>query len=79
METLHTLTSEKNNLELHVDLCAERYKSLDERLGKVETKLDAVIIEVKTVKDSLTKTLITASTPVIVAIIGLIGTILVKF
>ena len=79
METLHTLTSEKTNLELHVDLCAERYKSLDERLGKVESKLDAVIAEVKTVKDSLTKTLITASTPVIVAIIGLIGTILVKF
>jgi hypothetical protein len=30
---------EKKNLEAHVELCAERYKNLDEKLGTVEKKV----------------------------------------
>ena len=29
---------EKENLAAHVDLCAQRYASLDERLNKIENK-----------------------------------------
>ena len=29
---------EKQNLEAHVDLCAERYKNIDQRLQTIEVK-----------------------------------------
>jgi phage shock protein A len=31
--------SERTSLGAHVDLCAERYKSLDEKLDKLETRM----------------------------------------
>jgi hypothetical protein len=34
-----TTDIEKENLEAHVELCAERYKQLDNRLCAIETKV----------------------------------------
>jgi phage shock protein A len=34
--------SERTSLGAHVDLCAERYKSLDEKLDKLETRITAM-------------------------------------
>ena len=31
--------SERNSLEAHVDLCAERYKALEEKLDKLEQRM----------------------------------------
>ena len=36
-ETLRTTSLEKESLEAHVDLCAERYYRLEQRLENVET------------------------------------------
>lgn len=33
------MSTERDNLEIHVDLCTERYKQLEYRLTIVETKL----------------------------------------
>ncbi|SVB41908.1 uncharacterized protein METZ01_LOCUS194762, partial [marine metagenome] len=33
---------EKENLEAHVELCHQRYTQLDERLTKIETKVEII-------------------------------------
>ena len=38
---------ERENLEAHVDLCAERYRVLEEKLNRLETKVDTLTDEVK--------------------------------
>ena len=45
-----TTDIEKENLEAHVELCAERYKQLDTKLETVDkrlTKLETHIVEIK--------------------------------
>lgn len=34
--------TENSSLELHVELCAERYKRLQEKIGSVESRLDQI-------------------------------------
>jgi hypothetical protein len=34
--------TEQTSLELHVELCAERYKRLEEKIGFVEDRLDQI-------------------------------------
>jgi hypothetical protein len=33
---------ERENLEAHVDLCAERYRVLEEKFNRLETKVDGI-------------------------------------
>lgn len=33
---------ERENLEAHVDLCAERYKTLEEKFSRLESKVDQI-------------------------------------
>jgi tetrahydromethanopterin S-methyltransferase subunit G len=74
MAELPTTALEKESLEAHVDLCALRYKSLDDRLTKIETKVDEIHNDITSGQKSMTKVLIgTAGT--IVA--GLLSTIVV--
>lgn len=42
--------SERTSLETHVDLCELRYKQLDDRMTRVEERIDAMAGEIKTVK-----------------------------
>jgi prefoldin subunit 5 len=46
-----TTEIEKKSLEAHVELCAQRYKFLEEKLDSLETKLNTVAATVTTVKD----------------------------
>jgi peptidoglycan hydrolase CwlO-like protein len=39
---LPTTENEKENLEAHVDLCALRYASLDQRVNNIEEKTDKI-------------------------------------
>jgi hypothetical protein len=56
---------EKTNLEAHVDLCAERYKGLHDRLSAIETSLKRLSDDVLEGQKSQSKTLImTAGTVV---------------
>jgi len=42
--------SERTNLETHVDLCELRYRQLDDRMTRVEQRIDDVTEELKAVK-----------------------------
>lgn len=39
VHTIQTTQLERENLEAHVDLCAERYRSLEQQVGKIDTRL----------------------------------------
>ena len=44
------LDVEKESLEAHVDLCAERYKRMEEKLDSIDermTKMDQVLVELR--------------------------------
>ena len=65
---------EKKNLEAHVDLCAIRYQNLDNRMDKIEKKVEAIHEDITEGQKSMTKVLI-GSAGTIVA--GLLSTIVV--
>lgn len=65
---------EKESLEAHVDLCALRYAQLDQRLTKVENKLDGIAVDMKNGNDSLIKVIVGAAGSIVA---GLISTIIV--
>ena len=44
---------EKKSLEAHVDLCAERYKNLEDKLGGLEKRMDKIEEYIIEIKDSL--------------------------
>ena len=46
---------EKKSLEAHVELCAERYNALEDRLAGLDTKINSVAAMVKEVKDCVSK------------------------
>lgn len=46
---------EKKSLEAHVELCAERYNALEDKLSTLENKIVSVGSMVKEVKDSVSK------------------------
>ena len=46
---------EKKSLEAHVELCAERYNALEDRLTGLDNKITSVSAMVKEVKDCVSK------------------------
>jgi hypothetical protein len=79
MNDINTLAAEKQNLELHVDLCAQRYLLLEKRLGIMEVKMDKLNDDIIKGQKSLSTVLITSSGTILAGLIGLITTILMKF
>ena len=73
--SIETIQAEKSNLDIHVDLCAQRYEQLESRLTSVETKLDEVSNRVETIKKDIKTSLIQAVSAIIIALIGATGTI----
>lgn len=73
---INTTEHEKTNLEAHVDLCAIRYDSLDNRLIKVEHKLDALHSDINKGNRATLKIVVGAVVTILVALIGAVATIL---
>jgi len=48
-----TTEIEKKSLEAHVELCAQRYKFLEDKLESVEEKCDTLVTTISDVKQSL--------------------------
>lgn len=48
-----TTDIEKKSLEAHVELCAERYRFLEEKLESMEEKIITVVSSVETVKEAV--------------------------
>jgi energy-converting hydrogenase Eha subunit F len=70
--------NESEDLELHVSICQERYKQLDDRMARVEQDLTEVKQQVKDSNASIRTTIITTTGTILVAIIAVIGTILAR-
>ena len=68
---------EKKSLEAHVELCAERYSKLENKLENLENRIDKIESHLVDIKDSLVgsqndhyKMLVTIGTTVMGALIG---------
>lgn len=70
---------EKESLEAHVDLCALRYMQLDQRLTKVEIKLDDIADDMKSGNDSLIKVIIGAAGTIVAGLLSTIVVIITQF
>jgi predicted nucleic acid-binding Zn-ribbon protein len=73
--SITTIQAEKESLETHVDLCAQRYGELENRLTSVETKLDDLEVKITEVQNSIKGSLIKAVGAIIVALITSTATI----
>jgi len=45
--------TERTSLETHVDLCELRYRQLDDRMNRVEERMDAITADLKAVKKEM--------------------------
>ena len=77
VEVLLARDIEKENLEAHVELCAERYRRLEEKFENLEGKIVEVSSDLSTLKTSMSKdnkvvikTLIATAGTIIVALIS---------
>jgi DNA-directed RNA polymerase specialized sigma subunit len=69
---------EKENLEAHVELCAQRYGALESRLEKIEKKVVDLQSLIERSQMSITKVLIGTAGTVVAAVLTAIVTILIK-
>jgi tetrahydromethanopterin S-methyltransferase subunit G len=76
---LPTTNLEKESLEAHVDLCALRYKNLDDRLSNVEEKIDTIHEDIKQGNQSMTKVLIGAAGTIVAGLLSTIVVLLMSF
>lgn len=70
---------ERENLEAHVDLCAERYRVLEEKLNRLESKVDSLadtmskMVEKQTADKVASNKLIIGAAATVIA--GLLSTV----
>ena len=69
---------EKENLEAHVELCAQRYDALEKRLTSIDGKVAALQETIEKSSLNTIKVLIGTAGTIIVACISLLGVILSK-
>jgi len=69
---------EKENLEAHVELCAQRYDALEQRLTSVEGKISILQDTIEKSSLNTIKILIGTAGTIIVAILSLVGVIITK-
>lgn len=74
-----TTEIENESLPAHVSICSQRYKQLELRLITLEVKMESVQKEIIDGQRSLKTVIITSAGSIVVALIGVIGTILTKF
>lgn len=82
MTILGSTTNEKRSLAAHVDLCAQRYATLDERMNnleaktdKIEAKLDLIDEKLDDFKTFIAWLLIKAGASIIVLLLGALAAI----
>lgn len=72
MSTGPIIDIEKENLEAHVELCAQRYQNLDDRLTSIENKVSDLRKLIEDGQNSMTKVIIGTAGTVIASVLGLI-------
>jgi chaperonin cofactor prefoldin len=76
---MSTKEIEKDNLELHVELCAARYDTLEKRLSSIETKVSDLAKTIQESQHSMTKVMLGTAGTVVAGVISTIIVILMKF
>ena len=71
-----TTSLERTSLEAHVDLCALRYKQLDQRLTSLEGKVDDIHSDIVTGQKSMTKVLVGTAGTVVAGVLSVVVTII---
>ena len=69
---------ERQNLEAHVDLCEQRYITLEKRLGKVEDKVQHIHDDLGKSHASLIKVIIGTSGTIIAGLLSTVVVILIN-
>ena len=77
--TIKTTNLERENLEAHVDLCAERYSHLEDRLSTIEIKVEVIHDAIRQSNQSMSKVIIGSATTIVAALLTAVATILMKF
>lgn len=67
---------EKTNLEVHVDLCAQRYESLDRRLSKMEERFDELQTSIENSHNSMVKVIIGTAGTVVAGVLSVLVVLL---
>ncbi len=75
---MSTTDLEKQNLEAHVDLCAERYKGLHDRLSAIELRLGKMNEDMIAGQKSSSKTIIATAGTVVAGLLSTVVVILMK-
>ncbi len=75
---MSTTELEKQNLEAHVDLCAERYKGLHDRLSAIELRLGKMNEDMIAGQKSSSKTIIATAGTVVAGLLSTVVVILMK-
>jgi len=79
MSDITTIEQESKDLDLHVQLCAQRYSFLESRLESLHIRVDAIAKEIADNKKSLATIIIGSASTIVVSLLSLIITILMKF
>jgi uncharacterized protein YlxW (UPF0749 family) len=69
---IHQSRLERENLEAHVDLCAERYRVLEEKFTRLEAKVDQIADSVTRMADKQSQDKLASNK----LIIGAAGTVI---
>lgn len=67
---------EKTNLEVHVDLCAQRYETLDRRLSKIEEKVTELHESIEKSHNSMVKVIIGTAGTVVAGVLSVLVVLL---
>jgi len=79
MSDIEPTALERSSLEAHVDLCALRYKNLNDRITTVENTLIDIRKDIKDGHMSLTKVLIGTAGTVVAGLLSTIIVIVINF
>ena len=81
-----TTDIEKENLEAHVELCAERYKNLENKLDTLDKRMTTVEEHLVAIRETISektggndKTIITVGTTILAASISAFVVLLVNY
>jgi hypothetical protein len=69
---------EKENLEAHVELCSQRYDSLEKRLTSIEDKVGSLQTIIEDSRDSMTKVIVGTAGTIVTGVLAVLIVILNK-
>jgi hypothetical protein len=86
LELISSIDAERDNLGTHVDICAQRYSqlinkldSVDQRFDRIETVLSQIQNTMSQDRTGTLKTYLAWSGVIIVLLLGTVGTLLTRY